>query len=177
MNLEQLKEKLPDYAKDIKLNLSTIFSETDTAGLSMAQIAGIALACAYATKQKLLIEVIQEFVKQYLTEMTINGAKAAATIMAMNNIYYRSIHIMTDHEYSKMPAKLRMNIIGNPGIEKTDFELYSFAVSAINGCGMCLDAHNNTLQKHQIDREAIQYCLRIAAIINAVAQVIAIENF
>ena len=176
MNLDNFKNQLPDYAKDVKLNLSTLFSETDTAGLSMAQIAGTALACAYATKNQTVVAVVLELAKQYLDEAGISGAKAAATIMAMNNIYYRAIHIMTDHEYSKMPAKLRMNIIGNPGIEKNDFELYSFAVSAINGCGMCLDAHNNTLQKHNISKETIQHSLRIAAIINSAAQVAFIEE-
>lgn len=176
MNLDNFKEQLPNYAKDIKLNLSTIFSETDTAGLSMAQVAGIALACAYATKNQTIVTVVSEWAKQHLDEAGINGIKAATSIMAMNNVYYRAIHIMTDQEYSKMPAKLRMNIIGNPGIEKNDFEIYSFAVSAINGCGMCLDAHNNTLQKHGVHKEAIQHSLRIAAIINSAAQVAFIEQ-
>jgi len=87
----------------------------------------------------------------------------------MNNIYYRSLHLMSDQEYLSMPAKLRMNVIGRPGVEKADFELYSLAVSAVNGCGMCLDAHEKELRKHGLGREAVQSALRIASVIHAVA--------
>ncbi len=61
--------------------------------------------------------------------------------MAMNNVYYRFTHLAGNQEYRNMPAKLRMNVIGATGIDKIDFELFSLAVSAINGCGMCIDAH------------------------------------
>jgi len=96
--------------------------------------------------------------------------------MAMNNIYYRAVHLMSDNSYINMPSKLRMNIIGKPGIEKTDFELMSLAVSAVNGCGKCLDSHAVTLEKAGLDKAAIQHTLRIAAVINGVAQVVEIEH-
>ena len=66
------------------------------------------------------------------------AARAAAAIMGMNNIYYRFLHLVEDAEYQTMPARLRMNVIGNPGIDKLDFELLSLAVSAVNGCGLCV---------------------------------------
>lgn len=94
----------------------------------------------------------------------------------------------TDNEFTKLawrrdhqdlnalPAKLRMNVIGAPVIEKADFELFSMAVSAVNGCGMCLDAHEAELRKHGLTTEQIQTSLRIGAVVNAVARVIAAED-
>jgi alkyl hydroperoxide reductase subunit D len=72
-------------------------------------------------------------------------------------------------------ARLRMNIIANPGVEKTDFELWSLAVSAINGCDMCMDAHEGELKKRGLSNVAIQAALRIAAVVNAVSRVVAAE--
>ena len=117
-----------------------------------------------------MIEHITQDVSEALSENYINAAKAAATIMAMNNIYYRFIHLSSDKDYGKLPANLRMNIIGNPGIEKVDFELMSLAVSAINGCGMCMDAHVHEVTKAGVSKEAVQSTIRIASVINATAQ-------
>ena len=90
----------------------------------------------------------------------------------MNNIYYRFLHLVEDPEYSQLPARLRMNVIGNPGIDKMDFELLSLAVSAINGCGKCVASHEQQLRKHEVSREAIQSAVRIASTIHAVAVVL-----
>ena len=88
--------------------------------------------------------------------------------MAMNNVFYRTRHLLSDHEYGTLRAGLRMNVIGNPGVDKVDFELWSFAVSAINGCGMCLDSHEQVLRKAGVDRESIQEAFKIASVIQAV---------
>jgi len=69
-----------------------------------------------------------------------------------------------------------LNIIANPGAPKADFELWSLAVSAINGCGMCLDSHEAELRKHQVPNTSIQAALRIASVVHAVSRVIAAEN-
>jgi alkyl hydroperoxide reductase subunit D len=68
-----------------------------------------------------------------------------------------------------------MNILANPGVDKIDFELWSTAVSAINGCGMCLDAHESELKKHSVPNTAIQAALRIGAVVNAVSRIVAAE--
>ena len=94
----------------------------------------------------------------------------------MNNIYYRFIHLSHDEEINKLPAKLRMSIIGNPGIAKVDFELMSLAVSVLNGCGMCIEAHARQLVEHGVSKQAIQSTARIAAVINSAAQVVSIES-
>lgn len=92
--------------------------------------------------------------------------------MGMNNIYYRFLHLVEDAEYQSMPARLRMNVIGNPGIDKLDFELLSLAVSAVNGCGLCIISHERKLRDHGVTRETIQSAVRIAAVIHAVAGVL-----
>ena len=96
--------------------------------------------------------------------------------MAMNNVYYRFTHLAGNKDYLNLPAKLRMNVIGNPGVDKVDFELWSLAVSAQNGCGMCIDAHEAVLEKAGMGKEQIQAAVRIGATINAVAVVLTTET-
>lgn len=172
MNLETLKESLGDHAKDIKLNLASVMTEAGAPELSLKQIHGIALACAYSTKQEKVIEALKQASNDFLNEAEHHAAKSAATIMAMNNIYYRFCHMVSDKSYLSMPAKLRMSVIGNPGIDKVDFELNCLAVSAINGCGMCVDAHTHELNKAGLSRVAIQSAVRIAAVVNAAAMAV-----
>lgn len=169
-NIGTLKESLPDFAKDIRLNLSSVVQEDGASGLKLNQVYGIALACAYATRNTQVIEAIAGEAADVLSPEEINAAKAAATVMAMSNIYYRSTYMTGDEEFGKMPAGLRMNVIGNPGIEKVDFELYALAVSAINGCSACIAAHNKTVQQHEISKAGVQHVFRIAAVIFAAAQ-------
>jgi alkyl hydroperoxide reductase subunit D len=169
MSIEQLKNKLPDYAKDIKLNLTSVLTEEGASDLSQKQIYSIALSAAYALKNSSLIGDIFAEASTLLSDTDIHAAKAAATIMAMNNIYYRFVHLTSDKSFSSLPAKLRMNVIGNPGIDKIDFELNCLAVSAINGCGMCIDAHTNELIKAGVSKLGIQSAVRIASVLNAVS--------
>ncbi len=169
MSIEQLKNQLPEYAKDIKLNLIYILSEEGALDLNQNQIYLVALGVAYALKNRLIIAAILAETRQILSEADIQAAKAAATIMAMNNIYYRFVHLTSDKSFSTMPAKLRMNIIGNPGTDKINFELTCLAISSINGCGMCMDAHTNALIKSGISKLGIQSSIRIASVLHAVA--------
>jgi alkyl hydroperoxide reductase subunit D len=173
-DLSALKNALGPYAKDIKLNLSAVLREDPGSSLSAKQIAGIALASAYATKHPDVINAILGEVSGKLDDAEINAAKAAATMMAMNNVYYRFVHLGSDKEYAKMAAGLRMNVVGNPGIEKVDFELYSLAVSAINGCGMCIDAHVMQVEKAGVSKTGIQHTIRIASVLTASAQALII---
>lgn len=96
--------------------------------------------------------------------------------MAMNNIYYRFLHISADKEYSQMPAGTRMRAILDHGIEKVDFEIFSLAVSIINGCGMCIDAHASQLLKHGLTKTQVQLTAKIAATVKSAAQVLVIQN-
>ncbi|MHA7873384.1 MAG: carboxymuconolactone decarboxylase family protein [Hyphococcus sp.] len=169
MSINALREQIPDYAKDIRLNLGTLASETT---LSDQQKWGAFYASALATGQRDVIGAVEAEVADKLSDEAKTAAKSAAAIMAMNNVYYRATHLMSASEYQTLPAKLRMNVIGNPGVDKVDFELWSLAVSAINGCGMCLDAHEKVVRKGGLTTEQVQTALRIAAVVNAAASVV-----
>lgn len=175
MNIEQLRNQFPEYAKDIKLNLSNILTLEGAPDLTQKQIYAIALASAYATKNINLITAVSKEATSHLIENEINAAKSAAMVMAMNNIYYRFIHLVSDKSFGSLPAKLRMNVIQNPGADKIDFELSCLAVSAINGCGMCIDAHTHALNKAGVSKLAIQSAVRIASVLNAAAMVSELE--
>ncbi|MFO0388860.1 MAG: carboxymuconolactone decarboxylase family protein [Alphaproteobacteria bacterium] len=176
MSINDIKAQLGDFAKDTRLNLGSVLSEEGATDLSQKQILSIALASAYATKSDALVSAVLAEASM-LSEAELNAAKSAASIMAMNNVYYRFLHLVSDKDYGKMPAKLRMNVIGSPGVDKVDFELMSLAVSAINGCGMCMDAHVNEVTKAGVSKTGVQSCIRIASVINAAAQSLYIGNF
>ncbi len=173
MSLDTLKNRIPDYAKDIKLNLSSMGNDET---LNPQQLWGTFLASALATGNADVIAFIEAEAAPHLSPEAVNAAKSAAAIMAMNNVYYRFVHLAKNKEYATLPAKLRMNVIGNPGVEKADFELWSLAVSAINGCGMCIDAHEAELKKHGVTAEQIQTAIRVASTIAAVAAVLSGEK-
>ena len=172
MSLDALKNRLPDNAKDIKLNLSSLARETV---LDDQKKYGVFLASAYAVGERETLNDIVSEVEDKLSAEALSAAKAAASIMGMNNVFYRFNHLVSASDYKTMPAKLRMNVIGNPGVDKADFELWSLAVSAINGCGMCIDAHEHELRKAGLTTEQIQASVRIASVVNAVAAVIRAE--
>lgn len=172
MSLDTIREQIPDYARDLKLNLGSVLTPQGAPGLSERQIATLALATAIASRNSQLTQAIEAWARPQLDDAHVNASRAAAAIMGMNNIYYRFLHLVEDKEYQTMPARLRMNIIGNPGIDKLDFELLSLAVSAVNGCGMCLTAHERKLREGGVGRESIQSAVRIASVIHAVAGVL-----
>ena len=176
MNIEQIRDALPDYARDLKLNLGTVLTPTGAPGLNEKQIWSIALASAIAARNTAFARDIEVQAKAHLADVEAEGAKAAAAIMAMNNIYYRFLHLVEDNEYQAMPARLRMNVIANHGIDKLDFELISLAVSAVNGCGLCVTSHEKKLRAHEVSREAIQSAVRIAATIHSVAVTLEFEQ-
>ncbi len=119
---------------------------------------------------------LESLAAAHLSAADLNAARAAAAVMGMNNIYYRFLHLVDDAEYKQMPARLRMNVLGNPGIDKADFELLSLAVSAINGCGTCVASHERAIRQHGLSREAVQSAVRIAATVHAVAGVLEFEG-
>lgn len=172
MSLDTIKDQLPDYARDLKLNLGSVLAPTGAPGLSEKQIAAIALSTAIAARNAQLTQSIEAWAKPFLDDAHVNAARAAAAIMGMNNVYYRFLHLVEDAEYQTLPARLRMNVIGNPGIDKLDFELLSLAVSAVNGCGLCITSHERKLRDGGVTREQIQSAVRIAAVIHAVAGVV-----
>jgi alkyl hydroperoxide reductase subunit D len=166
MGLDAIRAALPEYARDIRLNLgSTITTST----LSVEQAWGTALACAVASRNATLLREIAAEAADHLKPEAVEAAKGAATIMAMNNVYYRAKHLIGDEAYGSIPARLRMQIIARPGVEKVDFELWCLAVSAITGCGVCLESHEKNLRQAGLSREQVHEALRIAAVVHATA--------
>ena len=168
MSLKQFADALPDYAKDLRLNLGSLLADQI---LGDNRKYGLLLACAHGTGYRPIVEAAEAEAEGKLDPAYATAARSAAAVMAMNNVYYRFVHLASNPVYGTLPAKLRMNVIGAPGIEKEDFELFSLAVSAMNGCGMCIDSHERVLQQHGVKAETIQAAARIAAVVKAVATV------
>lgn len=166
MTLDDLKNRISAFAKDVKLNVSSMLGD-DT--LPVQQRYGLFLAAAIATRHQALVRAFDMEARRHLTPAACDAARSAAAIMAMNNIYYRFVHLAANKAYETKPARLRMNVIGNPGVDKVDFELWSLAVSAINGCGKCIDAHEKVLLDAGVSEETVQTAVRFAAIIQSFA--------
>ena len=170
MTLNDLARALPEYGKDLRLNLSSLLIDQ---GLTDQQKYGTIVACAHACSYRPLIVAAEEDAGAKIAATAMTAAKAAASIMAMNNIYYRFLHLSSNKEYATRPAKLRMNVISAPGIDKVDFELFCLAVSAVNGCGMCIDAHEKVLLAAGMSPDTIQTAVRIAAVVHGIARSLA----
>ncbi len=172
MSLEAIRARLPDYAKDLKLNLGSLATEPV---LNQQQRAGTFVASAIASRNaELTSALVAEFGAQLAPE-ALTAAKAAAAIMGMNNVYYRFTHLVGG-DYASMPAKLRMNVMAKPGVDKVDFELWSLAVSAINGCGMCMESHEKIVLHGGLSKEQVQAAVRIAAVVHATAATLDAED-
>jgi alkyl hydroperoxide reductase subunit D len=168
MQLEQLLDTVPEYAKDLKLNLDFAMRQTE---LTPRQAWGTAVACAIAVRNPQLLAGVLDEAGKHLDGQAMFGAKAAAAVMGMNNIFYRFRHLSSNPKYGTMRTRLRMQVIGRHGTDPVDFELWCLAVSAINGCGLCVDAHENVLREKGVNEETILAAVRIASIIHALAAV------
>lgn len=166
MSIDTLKSRFGDFAKDVRLNLGSMASDES---LTEQQKYGLFVACGLATRNADVAKALIAEAAPHLSPEALSAAKAAATIMGMNNVYYRFVHLSSNEQYGTMPAKLRMNVIGKPGVDKVDFELWSLAVSAINGCGLCIDSHEAVLRKAGVTAEMVQTAVRFASIIQSAA--------
>jgi len=172
MSIDNLKEALPEYAKDLKLNLGSL---ARTTVLNDEQLWGTLLASAAATRNATVLREIADEAADNLSAEAYNAALGAASIMGMNNVFYRGRGFLGG-KYDDLRPGLRMNIIGNPGVDKSLFELWSLAVSAINGCEHCVGAHENVVREAGLDREAVFEALKVASIVQGVGQAIEIAE-
>jgi alkyl hydroperoxide reductase subunit D len=169
MQLETLLEQVPEYAKDLKLNIGSVLRQPD---LTAAQTWGTAVACAIAARNPRLTAALESEAAPHLGEQGMFAARAAGAVMGMNNIFYRFRHLSSNAKYSEMPARLRMQVIGRHGAAPADFELYCLAVSAVNGCGVCIDSHEKVLREKGVGEETVLAAVRIASVIHALAAVL-----
>ena len=164
--LDEVRAALPDAARDIKLNLQSVMEQTS---LTPAQRWGVAVASAVASRNPRLRQAVLSDARASVSETVVEDAMAAAALMAMNNVYYRFRHLVEKPVYGEKPARLRMNRLVRPASNKPDFELFSLAVSAINGCGTCMQAHEKVVVEAGIGEEQVHDAVRLAATIQAAA--------
>jgi lipoyl-dependent peroxiredoxin subunit D len=173
MELEQFLATIPEYAKDLKLNLSSALNQAE---LTPAQMYGTLVACAMAVRNPRLLETALGEAAKRVPAQVVHSAKAASAIMGMNNVFYRFRHLSTNERYGTIPARLRMQIIRGHGGDPVDFELYCLAVSAINACAACVDSHERVLREKGVSEETILAAVRIASVVHALAPVIEAES-
>ncbi len=169
MTLDQLLEAIPDYAKDLRLNLSTLLRQTE---LNEQQLWGTAVASALASRNRDALTAIESEAAKHLTAEAVHVAKGAAAIMGMNNVYYRFLHTMENQRYRTIPARLRMNILRQHDVPEVDFDLWALAVSAINNCAACAAGHEKAVREKGLSEEAVLAAIRLAAVIHAIATVL-----
>jgi alkyl hydroperoxide reductase subunit D len=164
--LERIREAIPDPAKDIRLNLQSVLQG---GVLAPAQRWGVAVASAVAARNPELSQAMIADARAEAGQAVVEDAMAAAALMAMNNVYYRFRHIVGKPGYSEKPARLRMNRLVSPATNKADFELFSLAVSAINGCETCVRAHEKVVLEGGLTEDHVHDAVRIAAVVHAAA--------
>jgi lipoyl-dependent peroxiredoxin subunit D len=163
--LERLRAAIPGAARDIRLNLQAV---PRGGALSDALRWGVAAAVAVAARHDRLRDAVLTAAAA-AGPAVVEDAKAAAALMAMNNVYYRFRHMAGKPVYGEKPAGLRMNRLMQPATSRTDFELMALAVSAINGCEMCVRAHEKTVTEGGLTPDQVNDTVRIAATIYAAA--------
>lgn len=172
MTLNELLDSVPGYAKDLKLNLSTLIQQQE---LSEQQIWGTLVASAVASRNPQLIQAVLAEAVSHLTPQALDAAKGAAAIMGMNNVFYRFQHLTKNPKYQTLRAGLRMNLLRTHGIDPVDFELWCTAVSAINGCGACVDSHEQVIRNKGLSEESILAAIRLASVVHGLATVLDTE--
>lgn len=173
--LDEIRERLPEAAKDLKLNLQAVLRPENN--LTADQVWGIAIASAFFVGNAgLAAALVADATEAGVGENVIDDARASASIMGMNTVFYRFRHLMEKETYNTIPAKLRMIRMSQPKTDKTTFELMSMACAALAGCGMCLQAHEATLLQHGVTEAAINDVVRIAAVINGTVVALGIAS-
>jgi alkyl hydroperoxide reductase subunit D len=164
--VESLRARLPENARDTKLNLQTVLQPGT---LTAAQRWGVAVASAAAARNRELLDAMLADARDETSNAVIDDALAVASLMAMNNVYYRFRHMVAKPSYDQMPARLRMQRMAKPVTNKPDFELFCLAVSAINGCEMCIRSHEAVVIEGGLTEDHVHDAVRIAAVVQAAA--------
>jgi alkyl hydroperoxide reductase subunit D len=167
--VDALKESsIPDYAKDTKLNIDAVVKRST---LPVEEAEAVALAAAFATGNSKLWTWVHS---QLANRVEADAALTAASLMAMNNVWYPYVEMADDANLTGLPAQLRMNAIStHGGTTKGRFEAYSLAASIVGKCHFCVKAHYETLKKEGYTVEQLRDIGRIAAVMTSVSKVIA----
>ncbi len=166
-----LKSRVPEYAKDIRLNLDSVLGRSS---LSPIQAAGAALAAAFAARSSTIVAAIRA--DSTLDPAHQQAALTAASLMAMNNVWYPFVEMAGDPDLATLRAELRMNAYAtHGGVDRQSFELYALAASIVGKCEYCVQSHYKLLAETGLTTQQLRDVGRIAAVVNAAAQVIATE--
>lgn len=171
--IESIKSQIPDYAKDIRLNLDGTISRSSLEG---SDALGVALAAAFAAKSKTIVDAIRN--SGALSAEETHGALTAAALMGMNNAWYPFVEMAGDADLKTQRAELRMSAYAtHGGVEKRKFEMYALAASIVGKCHFCIGSHFALLKNEQgMTLTQLRDVGRIASVINAAAQVLAAEG-
>ena len=165
--VDNLKETIPDYAKDTRLNLDAVIKRSS---IPANEAEAIAVAAAFATGNTKFWTWLHSVISE---RAEADAALTAASLMAMNNVWYPYVEMADDENLKGLPAQLRMNAITNHGgTTKARFEAYSLAASIVGKCHFCVKAHYETLKKEGYTTEQLRDIGRIAAVITAVSRVL-----
>jgi alkyl hydroperoxide reductase subunit D len=168
--VDTIKEALPDYAKDTRLNIDGVINRSS---LDVVEANGCALAAAMATGNGKLVTFIQSGIEFAKHEVERDAAMTASAIMAQNNVWYPYVEMADDPALKGLPAGLRMNAIASHGgTTKARFEAYSLAASIVGKCHFCVKAHYETLKTEGYSVEQLRDIGRIASVINSIAKVL-----
>ena len=165
-HVDALREQIPDHARDLRLNLSAVLSESS---LTAAQRWGVAVASAGAARRRDLLDAIVSDARAEVGDAVVDDGLAASALMAMNNVFYRFRHLVGKEDYGQLPARLRMNRLAKPATTRVDLELFSLAASAIHGCEVCVKAHERTVLDGGLTEQNVHDAVRIAAVVHGVA--------
>jgi alkyl hydroperoxide reductase subunit D len=168
--INPIVQQIPDTAKDIRLNLDAVLSRSS---LSPEDALGVALAAAFAARSPQLVQAL----KSGAPATEANAALTAAALMGMNNVWYPFVEMAGDSELQTMRPELRMNAYASHGgVSKAKFEVYALAASIIGKCHFCVKSHYELLRKEGWTTQQLRDVGRIAAVINATAQVLAAQG-
>ena len=169
-SLDLLEEGKSRYAADLKLNFKNLF-ETELLTRKEIGLLGVALA-VNANNAILKSFFATQALEAEATAPEIAEAVGCASLLSANNVLYRFRHFVHKDKYNEIPARIKMNIMGRPVNGKEFFELMSLAVSAVNGCEMCVKAHENSLIELGTKEERIFEAVRIASVITSTSKIV-----
>lgn len=169
-SLSLLEKGESRYIRDMKLNLASTLTSDH---LGAKECALIGLATAVNNNNVPLIKYYTRYAEEQGATLAETGeAAGCASLLASNNVFYRFRHFTQKEKYSQIPARIRMQLMMKPVTGKEFFELMSLAISAVNGCEMCVNAHEDSLIKMGTTEERIFDAVRIASIITAVGKIV-----
>jgi alkyl hydroperoxide reductase subunit D len=169
-SLSLLEKGNSRYVRDLKLNFTSTLTSSH---LSEKECALVALSIAVNNNNAVLINFLEKHaLEKGATAEEIAEAAGCASLLALNNVFYRFRHFTGKEKYTQIPARVRMQLMSSPVTGKEFFELMSIAVSAVNGCEMCVNAHEKSILALGSTEERVFDAVRIASIITATGKVI-----